>query len=152
MAQTFAITRSLEMKAPAAKIFPFLNDFHAWGQWSPWEKMDPDMTKEFTGAAMGVGAKYAWVGKKTGSGSMEMLEVQEPGLLKIALRFTKPFKAENETVLTLEERGDVTNVTWLMTGKQPLLMQALSLFINQDKMIGKDFEAGLNNLQAIVEA
>lgn len=152
MAKTFAITRSLEMKASAAKIFPLLNDFHAWGQWSPWEKIDPDMQKEFTGSSMGVGAKYAWVGKKTGSGSMEMLEVTAPTSLKIGLHFTKPMKANNETVLTLVEHGDMTTVTWLMTGRQPFIMQILSLFINQDKMIGKDFEAGLQNLKAIVEA
>jgi hypothetical protein len=35
----FRVERSVRMSAPAAKIFHYVNDFHQWGVWSPWETL-----------------------------------------------------------------------------------------------------------------
>ena len=53
---TFQVQRTAVIKAPADKIFPLLNDFRNWGGWSPWEKMDPAMTRTFGGTPSGQGA------------------------------------------------------------------------------------------------
>ena len=34
---TFQVQRSASIKAPLERIFPFINDFHRWTAWSPWE-------------------------------------------------------------------------------------------------------------------
>lgn len=38
---TFRVERTASIKAPLEKIFPLINDFHRWSDWSPWEKLDP---------------------------------------------------------------------------------------------------------------
>ena len=35
---TFRVQRAMAIKAPPEKIFALINDFHTWGQWSPWKR------------------------------------------------------------------------------------------------------------------
>lgn len=37
----FSVQRATTVKAPPEKIFPWINDFHQWGTWSPYENKDP---------------------------------------------------------------------------------------------------------------
>ncbi len=38
---SFRIERSIDIHAPADKIFPLINDYKHWGAWSPYENVDP---------------------------------------------------------------------------------------------------------------
>ena len=62
---TFRIERTATIKAPADRIFPFIDDFHRWGAWSPWEKVDPALKRTFSGPPSGKGAAYSWEGQGT---------------------------------------------------------------------------------------
>ena len=149
---TFRVVRTATIAAPPEKIFGLLDDFHNWAGWSPWEKLDPAMQRTHSGAASGVGAKYAWLGnKKVGEGSMEILESTAPLRLKIKLDFIKPFEGHNITEFSLAPTGSATTVTWDMVGPSAFMMRVMGLFMNMDQMIGKDFESGLANLKAQVE-
>lgn len=149
---TFRVQRSASIKAPPEKIFPFINDFHSWGLWSPWEKIDPALKRTFSGAPSGKGAMYAWEGNsKVGSGNMEITESSPPGKILIKLDFIKPFEGHNVTDFTLEPKGDSTEVTWLMHGPVPYIGKIMHMFINMDKMVGGQFETGLANLKAAAE-
>jgi uncharacterized protein YndB with AHSA1/START domain len=150
-AATFHIARSIVIDAPAAAIYPHIDDFHAWAEWSPYEKMDANLGKTYSGAARGVGANYAWVGKKAGSGSMEILKAEAPSKVVIALRFTKPFTANNTAEFTLEPQGAGTKVTWAMSGPNTLMSKVMGLFFSMDKMVGPQFDEGLASLKAITE-
>lgn len=144
--------RSLTMKAPPEKIFPFIQDFHQWPQWSPWEKVDPKMKRTYSGAENGKGAIYEWEGNDdVGSGRMEILEATPHSLVHIKLDFIKPFEGHNIADFTLAPDGDGTKVTWTMDGPQPFMGKVFCLFMNMDKMIGTQFETGLNNLKAASE-
>ncbi len=56
---------------------------------------------------------------------------------------------------TMLPQGDAThvttNVTWLMHGPAPFMSWVMHVFINMDRMIGKDFEIGLANLKTLTE-
>jgi len=148
----FRVRRETDIAAPREKIFALLNDFQQWALWSPWEKMDPAMTRVHSGAASGEGAIYAWKGnKKVGQGRMEIIEATPPERLAIKLDFLKPFEAHNTTVFTLEERGGSTHVAWDMHGPASFMVKLMHLFFNMDKMAGKDFEKGLANMKAVAE-
>ena len=58
----FQVRRSAVIQAPPDKIFAYLNDFQRWGEWSPYEKLDPAMKRTYSGPASGPGAVYAWEG------------------------------------------------------------------------------------------
>jgi hypothetical protein len=149
---TFQVERSVSINAPPEKIFPLIDDLHNWTAWSPWEKKDPAMKRTYSGAARGKGAAYAWEGNKdVGMGRMEIAEASPTSKVTINLDFVKPFEAHNIVDFTLEPKGGTTNVTWAMHGPSPFFSKVLHVFLSMDKMVGKDFEAGLANLKAAAE-
>ena len=150
--EDFRIQRSTTVKAPPERIYPHIADFRAWGPWSPWEKKDPAMKRTFSGPDSGVGAAYAWEGdKNVGTGKMTILEATAPGKVVIKLEFLKPFEATNTAEFTLQPQGGSTTITWAMTGKNNFLAKLMCVFMNMEKMVGPDFEAGLAGLKAIAE-
>lgn len=149
---TFRVRREASIKAPPEKVFPLINDFKRWGAWSPWEKKDPAMKRTFSAATAGKGAAYAWEGNgDVGQGSMEIVESAAPGKVALKLDFVKPFEAHNNVVFTLEPKDGSTNVTWTMDGPVPYFAKIIHLFIDMDKMVGTDFEAGLAGMKAAAE-
>jgi uncharacterized protein YndB with AHSA1/START domain len=148
---SFRLERQTTIKAPPEKIFANLVDFNKWGAWSPWEKLDPQMKRTHSGAASGKGASYAWAGDKVGAGRMEILDATPSSSVKIKLDFTKPFEAHNLVDFTLVPQGDSTQVTWAMYGPMAFINKLFGVFMSMDKMVGKDFEAGLADLKAVSE-
>ena len=148
---SFSSSRRIVVDAPPSAIRPLINDFKAWIQWSPWEGLDPDLERTYTGPERGVGAAYAWTGnRKAGSGSMEITG-SSPEAVDITVHFLKPFKATNQTTLSFEPVADGTQVRWVMTGEQKGAMAVFGKFMNMDKLIGPDFEKGLARLKAVAE-
>ena len=148
----FRIERTATLKAPADKIFPLIADFHQWLNWSPWEGRDPQLKRTYSEAERGKGAVYAWDGNKNvGSGRMEILEAIASSKVVIKLDFLKPFEAHNTAEFTMLPQGGATNVIWVMHGPAPFMSKVMQVFMNMDRMIGKDFEIGLANLKTITE-
>jgi hypothetical protein len=147
----FRVERSAQISAPPDKILLLVNDFHQWGAWSPYEKLDPTMKRTYAGAGAGKGAVYEWEGNgKAGQGRMEIIDAA-PTKTAIQLDFIKPFRAHNIAAFTARQQGDATRVTWSMEGPAPFVHKLVGLFLNMDKMIGADFETGLGNLKALAE-
>ena len=46
-------------------------------------------------------------------------------------------------MFTLEPKGDSTNVNWRMDGPTPYFVKIVHVFMDMDKLVGKDFETGL---------
>ena len=149
---TLRVQRAISIKAPAERIFPLINDFHQWITWSPYENKDPAMKRTYSGADSGKGAVYAWDGdKNVGSGRMEILETAVPQKIVIKLDFFKPFEGHNTAEFTMLPQGDATHLTWTMTGPAVFMSKLIQVFMNLDRMIGRDFEAGLANLKRLTE-
>lgn len=150
---SFRVERSTSINAPASVIFPFINDLQRWSAWSPYEKIDPAMKRTFSGASSGTGAIYDWDGNnEVGAGRMEITAESPPSQLSIQLDFLRPFEGRNQVEFTLNETGGTTQVTWAMQGPMPFLSKVMCLFFDMDKMIGKDYEAGLAALKKVSEA
>jgi carbon monoxide dehydrogenase subunit G len=148
----FRVQRSASIDAPPERIFPLINDFHRWGAWSPYEHKDPDMKRTFSGAGSGRGSAYEWAGNSNvGSGRMEIVESSAPSKVAIKLDFLKPFEAHNIATFTMEPAGGATNVTWVMDGPTPFVGKIMHVFLDMDRMVGTDFEAGLANLKTAAE-
>lgn len=149
---TFRIERSAMVQAPPEEIYPLVSDFRGWSEWSPFDRLDPDMVRIFSGAQRGEGAVYAWSGNaKAGKGRMRIVEANAPERVRIQLVFEKPFRSENTAEFTFEPVGQSTRVTWAMYGPSSYVSKVFGLFVDMDGMVGKDFEAGLANLKALAE-
>ena len=148
---TFRVTRRTKIRAGCEIVRALVDDFRNWSQWSPWEKLDPDMEKTFEGPQEGEGAIYRWNGKgKAGAGCMKIVEAT-PTVTIIRLEFLKPFQAQHMTEFLFEPEDGGCEVTWAMYGDNTLFSKLMSLFTSMDKMVGPDFENGLANLKRIAE-
>lgn len=146
----FEHARSTTIAASREAVHALVDDFHAWVRWSPWEGLDANLTRTYSGPEEGIGARYTWAGKKSGEGSMVITSVT-PDRIDIDLDFVKPFKASNKAVFRFDADGNATRVRWTMSGTRNLLLAILGkLFF--DAMIGRDFEKGLAKLKAVAEA
>ena len=147
----YTVERSITVNAPTPRVHGLVDDFHNWVNWSPWEDLDPELQRTYTGPDRGVGAHYAWSGnRKAGAGSMEITRSTPEGIA-IALEFLKPFKSTPTTEFSFAPDGDETVITWTMTGEQKGLMSVFGRVFSMDKMIGPDFEKGLARLKAVAE-
>jgi uncharacterized protein YndB with AHSA1/START domain len=148
------ISRSVEIAAPAARVFGLVDDFHEWRAWAPGDKDDPTSNRTYSGAAAGVGAVSTWRGNgNTSVARMEITEAVPDSRVVVAVDFTAPFVARNVNTFTLEAGagGGTTRVTWDFDGQNVYMMKVMGIFTNMDRMMGKHFEAGLENLKVAAE-
>lgn len=149
---SFRVQRAVVIHAPPATIMALISDFHQWTVWSPWEKLDPAMTRTYGGAPKDMGSIYAWSGNsKVGAGRMEITGMNAASNVTIKLDFLEPFESHNITEFVLEPHGDTTTVTWAMYGPSSYTTKLMGLVSSMDSMIGGDFERGLSNLKAAAE-
>ncbi len=149
----FRIVRSRTLAAPPEVVYAYVNDFHHWPEWSPWEKLDPSMKRELSGATAGPGAVYYWNGNsQVGEGRMTITDSEPARSVTMRLEFLKPFAATNTAQYDFRPAGTGTEVTWAMAGHNNFMAKAFDLFMNMDKMVGPDFERGLANLDAATAA
>jgi uncharacterized protein YndB with AHSA1/START domain len=153
MADTdISVTRQTTIAAPPGRVFDQLQDFHNWQNWSPWEDLDPELHREYSGPDRGQGAKYYWKGnRKAGEGRMEVLEADDAKKVAVRVEFLKPFKNQSLSVFTLTPEGEGTHVDWTMTFPKTMFSRVMGIFSSYDKMVGPDFEKGLARLEAYTE-
>ncbi|MFI6167254.1 SRPBCC family protein [Nocardia sp. NPDC051052] len=149
----FEVVRQAVISAEPSRIHRLIGNLREWTKWSPWEDVDPQLQRTYTGPEAGIGAKYAWIGnRKAGAGSMEVVASADREI-GIQLVFEKPWKATNQVLFELNPtESGATEVVWRMTGEQQGLMKVLSKVLPTDKIVGKDFEKGLARLKAVAEA
>lgn len=147
---SFSLSRDIGIRAEPAIVHDLINNFRNWREWSPWEDLDPNLEREYTGPESGVGSRYAWKGnQKAGAGTMEIVD-STPRSVEVDLKFLAPFKASNEAVFTLTPEGEETRLDWTMTGNRNLLFAvAGKLFF--DRAISKEFEQGLASIKELAE-
>ncbi|MEM7797301.1 MAG: SRPBCC family protein [Cyanobacteria bacterium P01_C01_bin.118] len=150
------VERSLLISAPPTKIFPLVSDFNQWDAWSPWAKMDPDAEMIIKGT--GVGQMMEWNSEdpQVGHGSQEVIAIETPDYISTHLDFGDQGMADAMIQLTSQGKG--TLVSWSLDSDVragvPPLMQPISTYFGflMDKMVGQEYEKGLNNLKALVES
>jgi hypothetical protein len=147
----FQVRRSTSITASADKIFPLINDLRAFNTWNPFDKKDPNIKGTYSGPSSGKGASYGFESTKAGTGSIEIVDIAPASRVTMRLIMIKPIAADNRVEFTLEPQGGTTRVTWEMDGEAPFVGKVIHLIFNMDKMVGKDFEAGLADLKALAE-
>ncbi len=149
---TYTVTREATIAASPEHIYEQIVDFHNWPNWSPWENIDPAMTRTYSGAESGAGAVYRWSGnRRAGQGRMAITEATAPTRVRVDLVLEKPFKSRSDTSLTIAATGAGSQVTWTMTGDKTLMVKVMGLVKSMDKLIGPDFDRGLARLKSFIE-
>lgn len=146
----FEVKRSIEIQAPAARVYDLVADPRLWARWSAWTQRDPKMDVAFSGPPFGQGAKWSWKSKTEGNGAMEFTRVVPNQRIEYALSFPD-YNMKSAGVWLFEPSGNGTRVTWTNAGdfgRNPLKHY---LAVMMDRMVGPDFETGLANLKTVAE-
>ena len=150
--EMFSIQRTANIAVPPERIFPLIANLKSMNTWNPFVEPDPAVTIAYLGPESGKGAAHTWSGNsKVGEGRIEITEAQAPSKVAMRLQMVKPMKADNAVEFTLKPNPNGTDVTWAMSGKQPLMAKLMTIFIDCDKMVGSQFEKGLANLKSTAE-
>jgi uncharacterized protein YndB with AHSA1/START domain len=150
----YHVERSITIDAPREQVYALITDFERYGEWSPWEKLDPAMKKNVSGKPGEVGTRYAWEGNdQAGQGTMTVTAAQPPDRVDLTIEFIKPFQAQNQVSWRLAPEGESTQMTWSMDGKnEGLVPKLFAMLMNMENMLGNDFDEGLENLKGVCEA
>jgi len=152
--QKYAVVREIVINKPKTEVFDYIKYLKNQDNYSVWSKMDPNMKKEYKGTDGTVGFISAWDSdsKDVGKGEQEIKNISEGERIDFELRFLEPFKSTDKAYMITEEiSADQTKVKWGFNGIMPYPMNIMLLFMNMDKMLGKDLEAGLANLKSVLE-
>ncbi len=148
----FAVQRSINIAAPAEKIFPLINDVRQMNAWSPFARKDPAIKIEYGGPSSGVGAVFAWTGNsEVGKGRAEITESTPDEKVVMRLDMMEPMEAHNIVTFNVVPVGNGTDVTWAMRGGMPLIAKVMDVVFGMDRMIGGEFMRGLSDLKQRAE-
>jgi hypothetical protein len=104
----YEVSRSAEIAAPLAAVFPRISDLKKFNEWSPWLKMDLHAKVDYVGGS----DSFTWSGNSSiGEGKMTVVERKEPGEVRIRLDFIRPFPGTGEATFTLEPAGGGTRAS-----------------------------------------
>lgn len=146
----FTVSRSIDIAAPADKVYALVASPRQWTRWSVWNRRDPAMHIDYSGPDSGVGATWAWKSASQGEGRMSFTAA-EPGRRVAYDLYFPDFGTTSTGDLSFVAQGAGTRVTWVMQGdmgRNPLYRW---MALASDGMIGPDFEAGLKNLKDLAE-
>ena len=152
--KNYGLVREIVINQPKAVVFNYILLLRNQDNFSVWSRKDPEMIKGFLGTDGTVGAVSTWESKMkdVGKGEQEIKKIQEGFRIVFELRFIKPFTSTSTAWFeTSTISGTRTKVKWGFSGKMKYPLNLMLLTMNMDKMIGKDFDDGLNKLKEILE-
>ena len=144
------VSRSVEIAAPPAVVYPIVSDLRRFNEWSPWSARDPKATYTFTGPVDGVGQTMNWASKnpQLGSGKIAITTLSPDSQVGWTIEFGRQ---RATSLIKLEPSGTGSKITWDFSsdlGFNPVLRY---FGLGFDKMVGPDYEAGLAKLKAVAE-
>jgi uncharacterized protein YndB with AHSA1/START domain len=152
MPTTWRVERTAVIAAPAAVVFPLIDDLERWPEWTSWNtSADPSMTRTFKGGkTAGAGAEMAWDGDEVGEGSLTIAESVPGRRVRYELELEQDgFVSHGQ--IALEPARDGVIVTWSTEGELGLnpLVRLMGPWI--ERAVGTDFEVGLTGLKRAAE-
>lgn len=144
------VERSIVIHRSPAQVFAVLDSFERFNQWSPWAPLDAQATYRYEGPASGKGARMSWRGNAAmGSGRQEILESIRDQRVTVTLDF-EGSSALSTYTLTPVQGG--TQVTWAFDSQHGFNPMARWFGLLFERMIGPDFENGLQRLKVLLES
>ncbi|MCE3074810.1 SRPBCC family protein [Chryseobacterium gwangjuense] len=146
--------KSITINAPAEKVWQNTSTLKAMDVWSPWNDLDPNMKKEWSGVTGNPGEKVCWDSKNenAGKGCQEVKKVDAANKrIDTEIKFLTPYESEANAYVIVTPEGSGSKATWGFTSKIPYPFTIMKLFMNMEDAIGKDYQKGLSKLKSVSE-
>ena len=148
------VQRNTFIKAPKSLVFDQMVNFKNWVHWSPWYQMDTSAQITYMGNDGQPGSSFHWVGdpKRTGEWDIKDTAVKD-GEMDYQMQMSKPFNGIANGFIRAEDAGNgMTKATWGFTMHFSFPWNAVLVFMNMDRLLGGDFDKGLQNMKKYTEA
>jgi uncharacterized protein YndB with AHSA1/START domain len=143
---------STVIHAPADAVFRRMSDLSRFNDWNPFPSMDATTVSRHEGPEAGVGAIFHYEGQRLGKGRMEIVSVDAPRRIDIAMTFWRGnTETHSVSAFLLAEQGEDTEVHWTFDEDRSLPMYLMGKLMF-DRMMTGTFTSGLVALKALVEA
>ncbi len=150
----YSVEREVMINKPKQDVFNYIKLLKNQTSYSKWVMLDPNAKMEYKGIDGTEGAVFAWdsENKQAGKGEQTITKIADGERIDLALHFIKPFEGNSTAWLSTEAVSPTqTKVKWGFNGKMVYFMKVIHLFMNMEKMIGKDIQASLSNLKGVLE-
>jgi effector-binding domain-containing protein len=146
----YSIERKIEISAPSTIVFYLIDDFRNWRYWDTWWNLDTNQKRIYSGPLFGVNSAFTWQSKdkNVGSGTVKIVEDKPFEYIRFTMTFGRELTSNCSFRLMPLDESKVL-VSWRMDGDLKFLAKWFRFFL--DKVIGKDFEIGLQNIKKLSE-
>lgn len=138
---------------PVEEVFGYVSHIKNQDNFSVWNRMDPDMKKEYRGTDGQVGFVYAWDSSKVknvGAGEQEIASIEPNHSIDMELRFTRPMQDVAKARMTTKSLGpNQTEVMWGFYNRMKFPMTIMKPLMTG--MLKKSLNNGLQTLKAVME-
>ncbi|HMI07706.1 MAG TPA: SRPBCC family protein [Flavobacterium sp.] len=151
--KSYSVKRSVLIDRPKQEVFDHVKLIRNSEKFSKWVMLDPNSKRTFSGTDGTIGYVYGWESdmKNVGAGEQEIKAIAEGEKIDYEIRFFRPFKGVAQAYIATEPQKDGTEVTWVFDSSMKYPMNFMLLFMDFEKMLGKDMEESLQNLKVILE-
>ncbi|MEP3837067.1 MAG: GyrI-like domain-containing protein [Algibacter sp.] len=148
---SFEVSRTRTINAPAAVVYNNVIDFKNWEAWSSWAEADPDMTITLAEQTKGVNGSYSWE-DKDGIGTLKTTQTVVNNSIHQQMQFAD-FPSSDISWHFEPNKNGTTDVTWKISGKDlPFGFKAFTTFMGgMEKQIAPHYERSLEKLDSIVQ-
>ena len=151
---SYEVTRTKIIKAPIEVVYNNVNDYKNWPSWNPWLEKDTLAQINYSDNTFGKDAFYAWKSehKDVGEGTITTTDSEAFKSINQHIKFVAPWESESDVYWTFKTVAEGTEVTWGMKGEMSFGNKAFMAFKGgMDKMMGPDYEKGLDKLDAALQ-
>ena len=145
------VERDVRIDAEPQAVFPYVNNFRKFNEWSPWSDWAPDIEYSYSGPDAGVGARMSWqsANPEVGSGSILINPSKPPERVTTRLDFGA--QGDATSFFDIEPAGDGSRVVWGFDTQfgNNIIERYFGLML--EMWVGDDYEQGLQQLKTVVE-
>lgn len=143
--------KSMNINATTSTVWDHISTLKRINKWNPWLLNDPDAEVTLHGTDGKPGAEFCWDSESLGQGCQTITRVMPDTLIETELQFKGLFSGNAKSYLLIRPDGTRVYITWGFESVMPYPFRIMKLFMNMDKMMDKDYTAGLTKLKSLCE-
>lgn len=145
------VERDIRIDAPPAAVFPYVNDFRKFNEWSPSADWAPDIEYSYSGPESGVGARMDWQSDNPEVGSGSNLITQSRPPERVTMRLDLGRRDRATAYFDIKPAGDGSHVVWGFDTELGNNVIDRYFGVMMGYWVGGDYERGLQDLKTLVE-
>lgn len=96
---------SVQINAPAEKVWPYISSMKEYNSWDPFSKEDPTVQIKNSGTEGALGDSYRWIGEDSGQGRQTITKIVPYRVIETYLNFLALMESNAQCFFNLAPTG-----------------------------------------------